>query len=213
MQNSASENHKENRGKELNCTFNSRVKTYLLYIFLLLSFFSFAQRDSVELDDGTILYNLPETKPPKNAFYIEAFGNGGIYSFNYDRILVNKKKFRTSIRGGFSLMPFPSDHNFDLIFIAEHNFLFGTEKHFAETGLGITYAKTLQAASGKGSYFDYISEQAIGVVRLGYRYQPRMDKGIFFRTGLTPFILQTNEHDQAESIFQFWLGIGAGANF
>lgn len=182
-------------------------KLFILLILALNTGLS-AQRDSVQLEDGTVLYNLPAKRPPKNALFIELGGNGGIYSLNYDRILVNKARFRTSLRGGFALLPV--DRTLDLIFVAEHNFLFGRERHFIESGLGLNYIRSLQFEAGSTNY---VSEQGIGVLRLGYRYQERMDEGLFFRAGLTPFLLQTNEHDKVESIFQFWMGLSAGANF
>jgi hypothetical protein len=179
---------------------------------LILILFAFehihAQRDSVELEDGTMLYNLPKKRPTKNALFIELGGNAGMYSLNYDRILINKPGFRTSVRGGFSLMPFTTDAVADLIFVAEHNFLIGKEKHFIETGPGITYVRSYALDTKK-----HISSQWLGALRLGYRFQERLDEGLFFRAGLTPYLVQTNESDQPEGIFQFWFGVGAGANF
>ena len=187
------------------------VRLYFILLFFLLFFSAFSQRDSVVMEDGTVLSNLPDSPPPKNALFIELGGNGGIYSLNYDRILTSAKKIRTSLRGGFSVLPV--NRNIDLVFPIEFNFLLGSANHFMETGAGVTYVKSMINTDEGFGNLRYNYEQFLGVCRLGYRFQERLDRGLFFRAGITPYLFQTNEYDRIEPIFQFWLGVSAGANF
>jgi hypothetical protein len=132
--------------------------------------------------------NVNDTiKVKRNTVYLEGFGNGGLYSLNYDRILYYRPKLKVSSRAGFGIIS-----GFDFIsFPVEVNLIRGDE-NCLELGLSASYIKGLQ----KGTIFepdfdnfvgDYISSSIYGSLRIGYRYQ-RKEGGFTFRIGFTPLI-------------------------
>lgn len=119
-----------------------------------------------------------------NSLYFEAFGNGGLYSLNYDRLFTENLGGRI----GFTYLP-----SMDFIFSSVEdlivvplvvNYLSG-ENSKLELGAGIIFVSVNNIGffgfkSGKGS------SAVAGTAVVGYRYQPK-DGGFLFRIGLTPF--------------------------
>jgi hypothetical protein len=115
-----------------------------------------------------------EEKIAKTSLSFELGGNALIYSFNFDRVLIQSDFYKGTIRVGAGMIPFPESLKPNRVFLfvpVEYNNLFGPRNHFFEFGLGTTLTNSLQ-----GGDF-WISG------RVGYRMQPWRG-GFFFRTGL-----------------------------
>jgi hypothetical protein len=126
----------------------------------------------------------------KNSIYFELFGNGGLYSVNYER------NFHSNIdlRIGFS---FYSEHNSDLFGTNTYTiwtttvpltltWLSGKKANHFEIGGGTLFGKRRQEYDSSN-----LNDNSTTIIDLtafvGYRYQPRSE-GILFRIGLTPFV-------------------------
>jgi len=158
----------------------------------------------------------PELK--RNTIFIELLGNGGIYSLNYDRILLSKEKWKLAGRAGVSYFNFSDDFNTQYYAIPlEVSYLVGKGNHFLETGLGIT---PLYKIGERIEEFNIEQETLFitSTARIGYRYQ-RKDGGFFFKAGWTP--QYTKAYRFGESflpkrygyLFPIMIGIGAGYSF
>lgn len=126
--------------------------------------------------------HFSQTKP--NSIYFEVFGNGGLYSLNYDRLFTEN----IGMRIGFMYLPsidfiFTSAENLIAIPIMANYFL--GENNKLELGAGIVYVSVDDV-----SVFGFKSRQGnsavTGTAVIGYRYQTK-DGGFVFRIGLTPF--------------------------
>jgi len=142
------------------------------------------QRDSISVQKNT------NPKIRRNSIYGELFGNGFIFSINYDRIFFikdNKFSFRAGILYLFTD---------NLITSIEINYLRGTEHHL-EMGIGATMFKALDN-------YTFI----ICLRPFGYRFQSG-DKGrIHFR--IAPLFLNPINRDD-RFFLRNWLGISWGA--
>lgn len=118
-----------------------------------------------------------------NAVYAEGYGNGLLYSVNYDRLLSERFSFRV----GFSYIKLDdfifSDITFTFIPIMI-NALFGPGNHKLELGGGID---VVSAASGSSVNDKEIKSGVLLTGTVGYRYQRRAG-GFLFRIGFTPII-------------------------
>src|SRR5688572_23312462 len=74
----------------------------------------------------------PSKPISKNSLFFEGLGNSLLYGINYDRLLINKEKWKFSGRVGFSY--FPPVNYLRLVFPTEFTFLIGKKKHFFEVG-------------------------------------------------------------------------------
>lgn len=111
-------------------TFNQNLKVYGINATLLIALFFGVIVSSSRVD----------AQEKRNAFYIEAGGNAGLYSINYDRLMPVSEKTKFAPRVGLSYL----GHDFFIIPI-EANFLFGKSaeaKNFKELGLGLTHVTT-----------------------------------------------------------------------
>ncbi len=118
----------------------------------------------------------------RNTFFLELGGNTWFYSLNYDRILLNRDKWKLSGRVGSMYMPSFKAENRHMVGVPlEISYLRGRGKHFLEIGLGVTTTYDTYPLSETR-----IRELAVvGVPRIGYRYQ-KPEGGLFFKTGFTP---------------------------
>jgi len=159
---------------------------------------------------------VPE--PKRNTIFVELLGNGGIYSLNYDRILISKEKWKLAGRAGVSYFNFFDDFNTQFYAIPlEVSHLLGKGNHFLETGLGFT--PLYKTSEGIGEI--NINQETlflISTARLGYRYQ-RKDGGFFFKAGWTPqfnkaYRFGNSPFPKNYSYFEPIMGgIGAGYTF
>ncbi len=135
--------------------------------------------------------------PYKNRVFIEAGGNAGIGSINYERDInaFEHNNVQLLFRTGFSFFPVDKNTGSVLVFPNSVNLLLGVT-HYAEFGLGQTFSFTT-----KGSGF------IRSVINIGYRYQPPSQR-INFRLMYTPII--SNLWDVQ---YQHWAGISVGYQF
>jgi len=159
---------------------------------------------------------VPE--PKRNTIFVELLGNGGIYSLNFDRILISKEKWKLAGRVGFTYHNFFDDLNSQFYGIPlEVSYLLGRSNHFLETGLGVT--PVYDTSDG----FEQNSPKQetlfiITPVRIGYRYQ-RKEGGFFFKAGWTPQFYKSYPLDTYNfpknkgKIILIMGGIGAGYTF
>ena len=119
-----------------------------------------------------------------NNLYFEAFGNGGLYSLNYERL------FTENLGGRIGFMYLPS---IDFIFSSAENLItvpvmlnyLAGENSKLELGAGIIFV-SVDDVSFWGIKSKKGSSSVAGTAAIGYRYQPK-DVGFLFRIGLTPF--------------------------
>lgn len=139
------------------------------------------------------------TKIQKNTFFIEAFGNSGFYSLNYDRILV-KKKIGITARFGMSFLPPAYANNHLFILPIELCMLYSGKlvNHFAE----FSFASTLISEIRNEDFTSKNIKNIMGI-RFGYRYQ-KPNGGLFAKVGVIVTFLD------AQKNVPFTGGIGLG---
>ena len=135
-----------------------------------------------------------------NAVYFELFGNGLLYSLNYDRLLTPK----IAARVGFMGLAAADDSSSAGVIATPLmvSYLFGEGNSHFETGIGV-----MLAAGGVESVEGFEDESfcgAVGTATLGYRYQ-RPGGGFVFRAGVTPMFNTSNVAP--------WFGISLGYGF
>lgn len=120
----------------------------------------------------------------KNAVYFELGGNGGLYSINYDRIVLSGKRTHLSLRGGLSIA------HFTYLVPIEINALFGKRNSFFELGMGETLDLNKNRAGGRLSFDHFLP-----FMRFGYRLQKKINEGGFLlRAGFTPTLILDEGH-------------------
>jgi hypothetical protein len=108
----------------------------------------------------------------KNSVQFELFGHGLFYSVNYERVLINRHKFKTTAQAGISFYPV----DIRMLWIPlSVNQLISFNQHHLELGIG----QVLTLDSDEWEPF--------GSFRIGYRYQ-KPEGRFLFRAGFTPFI-------------------------
>jgi hypothetical protein len=123
----------------------------------------------------------------KNIAFAEVAGAGGFGSVNYERKLIQKNKFKSSIRGGlgaYHVTDYEMKFNPDLLVPLTLFFYYG-EKHHIDFGFGETISSMIyldyDKMDKKRSYHLHTN------FSLGYRYQ-KSTGGLFFKLNYTPFI-------------------------
>ncbi len=174
--------------------------------------YSYSKKTSYISSQLSLLYNMDNKKSKgekskknsnhqaKNSVFFELFGNGLIYSLNYDRIILQRNGLKTSARIGFSVIPLDEFSN---ILITEINQLIGRGNKYFEIGLGITahYVFDEEAVS----FFGIDDHNFLGFIRMGYRYQ-KLNGGLFYRVGVTPFMFIEESDDKLFPYFGFSIG-------
>ena len=117
----------------------------------------------------------------RNTVYVELLGSGGIYSVNFDRILIPSDTFNVAGRIGLTYLPVIEEFNDHptIGFPFEISFLFGEKNGKLELGIGATYFYAFEELKN--------SSYTIFVPRIGYRLQ-KDQGGLFIKTGFTPWI-------------------------
>ena len=117
----------------------------------------------------------------KNAAYFELFGNGGLYSINYERNIHRNIYFRIGFANWqtetLSDNPDPRIMTTVPLIVS---YLSGFTNHHFEMGVGLLLGK-INDGSESDPIFDLTGF-------FGYRYQSLISKGFLFRIGLAPFI-------------------------
>ena len=168
------------------------MKKNLIFVLLIFSSYSYAQKDS------TVILK-------KNAVYTQLMGLGGI-TINYDRVFLQKPNWKLAYRFGLETVTFFQSDVRKLVGKTELNFLVGKQKHFFETGIGVS-ANWPQVKWPVAMIFS---------PNIGYRYQQRAG-GFFFRGNLYPvklYYYPSNSYEKTSSAFSWWwFGISLGKSF
>lgn len=200
-----------NTNRNIRSIFSCFISIYLLWPGLITH--SFAQRTDT-INDFIILENIPPPPLPKNAVFIELGGNGGLFSLNFDRLLLRKN--RVNLSGRIGVSAFPQGPGFDYTFILEPNFYYSlNSKHHLETGFGTSWFNALSYDEQTEKWSR--NQEYIFMPRLGYRFQDILNDGFFFRAGFTPIIkriyIGEPPNDYNGNGFIFWGGLGFGYSF
>jgi hypothetical protein len=182
---------------------------FLLCVFSSLSFTAQVKDDMYTLDTPRDYSKFPAM----NANYIEILGNAGLYSINFDRVLIYSKM--TKVTGRIGAMIWPVGYNIEQAYVFENNYFFFDGDHHLEIGPGVTLQRKFNPVCSDTTEFPKYKWENVwfGMFRLGYRYQ-RQDEGFFFRFGLTPIFYR--KYDCAADFPPdkwFWLGISVGVSY
>jgi len=148
------------------------------------------------------------SKLAKNSAYVEFAGSGLLYSVNYDRLLLVDKRMRFSGTVGFTYLPTIEDFiTFKHIYGASIGFntLFGTEKHFGEFGINLSYLNMTE-------YSDIVYHTLYLPLRLGYRYQ-KDTNGLFLRLSVMPIFSVYQHVDAKVFLYPITLHFGVGVGY
>ncbi|CAN5598023.1 hypothetical protein BH23BAC1_BH23BAC1_19560 [soil metagenome] len=162
----------------------------------------------------TLSYGQTESSNfSRNNAYLELLGNGGLYSINYERIVVQNFALRLGFGAWKSIGLFGAgDKSFVTVPILG-NFLFGKKNSKFEVGAGFLFGREKEYSTS----FNPNSNKSSSIFNLtgviGYRYQPST-AGLMFRVGLTPFYALTGGEDAyPESGLTLSGGLSIGYNF
>ena len=141
----------------------------------------------------------------RNAVFFELLGNGGLFSFNFERMLTD----RVAVRAGYARwnlegILFDSGQYQSVPMTA--SYLFGGGERKLELGGGVTIGKG--QFSDQSDNFSFSSLTAI----LGYRSQPEAG-GYLFRAGLTPFYTLNDGDTYPGQGFTLSVGVSFGYRF
>ncbi len=141
----------------------------------------------VLLAGGSPCLAQPEVAPvSRNAVFFELLGNGGLYSFNYERMLTES----LGLRVGYAYWDSPIiwDGNAPVRYVTlpvTASYLLFQGERKLELGGGITFGQgTLDRFSNADHREDFSFRTVTAIV--GYRSQPP-GRGYLFRVGVTPF--------------------------
>jgi hypothetical protein len=141
----------------------------------------------------------------KNILFLELAGHCGYGSVNYERIILKKNSFLTTIRlgiGTYNLVDFMNRLNPDILLPFLLNGLYG-HNHKLELGIGATYSNIVFADFS--NYKRNRESNLNTILCFGYRFQ-KNSNGILFRATYTP-IIELNKY------FRHWAGISIGYSF
>ena len=150
------------------------------------------------------LNSIAQGHTTTNLFFIEAGGQGGYGSINYERLIKKNGELHFSARIGLStyhLQDYTNRFNPDVIIPASLNSYYGN-KHNIDLGIGLTFTsiivagKTYIETTRKNSFYPSLS--------VGYRYQKETG-GLIFKIGYSP-IFENN-------FFRHWFYIATGYGF
>lgn len=151
------------------------LKTHLLLLAILLTTANTFAQTTIQATDGPEKPNLHGAQ----VIYGEIFGNGLLFSVNYDfRFTKSQKGLGMRLGAGF----FGGSDGGIFTFPIGINHLAGKAPNYFESGLGVTYA----TFTGKDDLFSG-SNGTLLVPSLGYRYQPEHN-GFFGRIAVSPLI-------------------------
>jgi len=183
-------------------------------IFILLIFFAVFAKAQVPHDDYVLENPRDYSKfPAMNSNYIELLGNAGLYSLNFDRVVLYRKKFKISGRVGANI--WPVGYNLEQAYVVENNYIFFDSPHHFEVGPGLTLQRKYNPVCSDTSQYPKYSWESVwfGMFRLGYRYQ-KEEEGFFFRFGLTPILYRKyNCATDIPPAKWFWLGVAIGVSY
>ncbi len=156
------------------------VLVFLLIVGLAAS--TQAQRLAVDADKGT----------NKHVMYLEALGAGYFYSINYERLLLNKRKFGLFARAGFEYIPFGGADKL-VHFPIGTNATYGNRKHRVEVGVAALFRLNFDpgVGFGDGYYFTNPPTRIFLVPSVGWRFHAKPNEWgdtFFMRITVNPVI-------------------------
>ena len=145
----------------------------------------------------------------KNSIEFELFGHGSLYSIDYERLIVNKKKIKTLGQIGFAYYP-ESTGVIPLWIPISINQLISFNSNHLEFGIGQIIIND-EMPDGKDDY------KLFGSLKIGYRYQ-KPNGRILIKAAFTPVIeywdrIEKNIFGDRSVEFIPWGGITVGYNF
>src|SRR6056300_633235 len=143
----------------------------------------------------------------RNNIQLELGGHGFAYSLNYERIIINRAKYKTTAQLGMSYYP-PTIGFRDTWIPICVNELFSFGKHHLEFGLGLVLKYEAGRDIENNPTHWFWSTLAAG--RIGYRYQ-KPDSRFLLRAGFTPFY-ELDRHLHGD-VFHPFGGISIGYAF
>ena len=173
------------------------MKRIFILLCLFISSIGFGQDSTFVVSQDTTVEFKDYKFKFKNNIQFELLGTGGLYSVNYERFLVNRNRFKTSVQLGISPMFRTSWNGLSIpISITE---LFSFKKHHLELGIGI--APNFVSHENHGNSWESLLNG-----RVGYRFQKPSGRFVF-RAGYTPFLYFPDNK------FIHWGGISIGYSF
>jgi hypothetical protein len=153
------------------------------------------------------LAQVDASAPPaaRNAVFFELLGNGGLFSFNVERMVTD----RVAVRAGYARWNLSSgifDTGEYQTVPLTASYLFGGGERKLEIGGGVTI--------GRGQSFDQSDRFSFSDLTaiVGYRSQPA-EGGYLFRAGLTPFYTLNDGETYPGHGFTFSAGVSFGYRF
>lgn len=151
-----------------------------------------------------------EPGPARNAVFFELLGNGGLYSFNYERMLTDD----FGVRVGYAVWNEPllfegTPPDRYRAFPVTVSWLWGPDERKLELGGGALFG---HGTFDRNESFreDFSFQSVTGII--GYRSQPT--HGYLFRAGVTPFYSwDDEEHAYPQKGFTFSGGVSFGYRF
>jgi len=163
------------------------MKKIIIALFTLFVLSGFQMLCAQETAQDVSKVQNETVEPVKNVIYFELFGNGGVYSFNYERRVTNS----IWMRSGFSSFSLFGDY---LTVPLTASYVFGSSTVSLETGAGFTFFYG-ELPSGLFSSSDEESgaEKDLGFLPTGIvslRFQPDTHN-LFMKLAFTPFYNRT----------------------
>ena len=158
-----------------------------------------------------------EHKRAPNSVYAEGLGAGLVYSFNYERLVVED----LGVRAGLSYMSFSasagtssSSATFITIPVTASYLGVGSKHHSLELGGGMSFLYAGGAASGAGVSSSGSGMTVLPNAMIGYRLHPVDGAGFQFRVGAMAFAgkglgFSATDPDKFGILPWFYLSLGA----
>lgn len=186
--------------------FRFSIKNTALLLFLGFCMFQSLHAQKLSVESAKVIGIYKEKRfSHKNNIQLEALGQGGLYSFNYELILLNGSLLKSALDAGIAFYPPVIDMpNFLTPITLNEIVSFG--KHHAEIGLGCVLAfDVFNPAEGEADLREF---NVLYTCRIGYRFQKPKGKYLL-RVGFTPiFYLPFSADDKLP-----WGGISFGYCF
>jgi hypothetical protein len=145
----------------------------------------------------------------RNAVYVEALGNGGLVSLNYDRKLLDWMSLRVGAAYAHDDdAPVGTDENVVFAGPVMLNVLAGRGSSRLEVGAGFAFERQTDRDVDVIATGDNMN--LTGTV--GYRYQPARG-GLLFRAGITPFYSASSAPGETGGRFEVTGGVSVGFTF
>lgn len=159
-----------------------------------------------------------EPKRAPNSVYAEGLGAGLVYSFNYERLVVED----LGVRAGISYMSFSASAGSDsasatfiTVPVTASYLGVGSKHHILEMGGGMTFAYAGGSASGVGYSSSGSGMTVLPDLLIGYRLHPVDGAGFQFRVGAMAFVGKgLGFDDDPEKVGLLpWFYLSLGASF